>query len=722
MVAKKLIIVESPTKARTIQRYLNERYKVASSMGHILDLPGSKLGVDIEKGFEPSYIPIKGKEKIIKELKQISNKPERVILATDPDREGEAIAYHIEKVIERKAERVLFYEITQKGITDALKNTGKIDSSKVNAQEARRILDRLVGYGVSPLLWKVFKNFKLSAGRVQSVALRLICEREDEIRSFSPQEYWNIAVKLQKQDTREEFIAKLLKLKPETEVEAKKVISAFSSEQFRVESFKEGKKLKKPRPPYITSTLQQDASANLNMTASQTMRIAQQLFEGVEVQGKAVGLITYMRTDSVRIAKEKVAEARKFIKEKYGKEFIPGKPNIYKEKKGAQGAHEAIRPTSLLLPPNEIKQNLTSDQYKLYNMIWKRFLSSQGAQARYNTKKVIVQAGKYKFGASSERLDFPGFLLLAEIKESEGDEIPKMKDGEILSLTEVKKEQEFTKPKPRYTEGSMVKELEAKGIGRPSTYAPIISTIIKRGYVKKKEGKLIPTELGEMVSSVLVKNFSQLFDVKFTSEMEEQLDRVEAKDLKKTALLSRFYGNFSKSVARFDTEQVKQSLEEKTDETCEKCGKSMIIKIGRYGKFLACSGYPECKNTKPIAQEVERVEEECPLCGKDLVIKNSRYGRFLGCSSYPDCKFTKPFSTGIKCPICAGEIVERRTKRGKTFYGCGNYPKCKFFMWTPPVEKSCPKCGYKVMGKRGKSLVCPECKKDRKALGVGRKA
>ena len=708
---KNLIIVESPTKAHTINRYLNKEYEVASSRGHILDLPQNKLGVDIEKDFEPSYIPIKGKEKVIKELKQISGKAKRIILATDPDREGEAIAYHIQNIIERNTERVLFYEITEKGVTQALRNPGGIDMSKVDAQIARRILDRLVGYTVSPLLWKVFKKPALSAGRVQSVALRLICEKEKEIRSFVPQEYWNITVGLQKKETKEEFDAKLLEIKPKTEEEAVEVVDDISTKKFVVENFKKGKKLKHPKPPYITSTLQQDASANLNMGAAHTMKVAQALFEGVDVGGKAIGLITYMRTDSVRIADEKIKEARRFIKNTYGEEFIPQKPNIYREKKGTQGAHEAIRPTSLELPPSKVKQYLTYDQCRVYDIIWKRFLSSQSASAKYNTRKAVIKAGEYKFEAVSEMLEFPGFLLIAGVKEKEGKKVPELKKGEILHLVSVKKEQEFTNPKPRYTEGSMVKELEAKGIGRPSTYAPIISTIIQRGYVEKDKGKLVPTELGEMVNSVLIKNFSKLFAVKFTKEMEEQLDRVEARDIEKKELLSKFYEKFSESIGRFDTREARQSLEEVTDEICEKCGKPMVVKIGRYGRFLACSGYPECKNTRPLnkAPEVEKVGEKCPLCGRELVIKNARYGRFVACSGYPDCDFTKPVSTGVKCPECGDEIVERRTKRGKTIYGCKNYPQCKFSIWNSPIQITCPKCGYSIMEKKGKFLVCPKC-------------
>lgn len=708
---KNLIIVESPTKARTIKRYLNERYEVASSSGHILDLPGSKLGVSIDKDFEPVYVPIKGKEKIIRELKRISKNSKKVILATDPDREGEAIAYHIQKVIKREGERVLFYEITEKGVTQALKNPGKIDMAKVDAQIARRILDRLVGYTISPLLWKVFKSPNLSAGRVQSVALRLICEREDEIRRFVPQEYWDITVRLQKEKTKEEFGAKLLKIKPKTEKEAGQIVDAITKKKFVVESFKEEKQLKRPRPPYITSTLQQDASASLNMSATRVMKVAQGLFEGVEVGGKAIGLITYMRTDSVRIAREKISEARRFIKETYGEEFIPQKPNIYREKKGTQGAHEAIRPTSLKLPPLTVKQDLTNDQYRLYDMIWKRFLSSQGAPARYNTRKAVIKADEYKFEATSAMLEFPGFLLIAGIKKKESEKVPKLQKGEILSLVSIEKEQEFTNPKPRYTEGSMVKELEAKGIGRPSTYAPIILTIIHRRYVSKEKGRLVPTELGEMVNSILVKNFSELFNVKFTKEMEEQLDRIEARNIAKRELLSDFYSKFSKSIGSFSTKEARQSLEEVTDEICEKCGKPMVVKISKYGRFLACSGYPKCKNTRPLSNgsNIEKIREKCPLCGSDLVIKNSRYGRFIACSGYPDCEFTKPLGTGVRCPECGGELVERRTKRGKTFYACKNYPKCQFSMWNRPIQKTCPKCGHSIMEEKGKFITCPKC-------------
>lgn len=708
---KNLIIVESPTKARTIERYLKDRYKLISTKGHIMDLPANKLGVDIKKNFYPEYVPIKGKEKIIDSLKKASGKSGKVILATDPDREGEAIAYHIQNVIDNEVERVLFYEITEKKVIEALRNPGKIDMSKVDAQIARRILDRLVGYKISPLLWKVFKKRTLSAGRVQSVALRIICEREEEIRNFVPQEYWNIIVRLRKKEIKEEFNAKLVKVKPKTKQEAIKVVNEITRHNFIVSSFKSGIKLLRPKPPYITSTIQQEASANLNMSASRTMKIAQQLFEGIEVEGKAVGLITYMRTDSVRIAKDKVKEAREFIKDMYGKEYIPTKPNIYKEKKGAQGAHEAIRPTSLKMVPSKIRHYLTGDQYKIYNMIWKRFLASQSAPARYNTRKAIIESGQYEFEATSEILDFPGFLLVAGIKEKECEIIPELKKGEELSL--VKKpdmQQEFTKSKPRYTEGSMVKELETKGIGRPSTYAPIIWTLLQREYVIKDKGKLIPTELGIMVNSVLIKNFQELFNVKFTQSMEEQLDRVEAKDMGKTELLSNFNVKFSKSIAKFDTIKTRESLEEVTDEVCDKCGKQMVVKIGRFGRFLACSGYPQCKNTRPLKKEQEKkIGEKCPECGKELVIKDSRFGRFIACSGYPECKFTKPLGTGINCPECGNEIIERKTKRGRTFYGCKNYPKCKFSIWNPPFQKTCPECGCSVMEKRKKALVCPKC-------------
>ena len=696
----KVVIVESPTKARTIQGFLGKSYKVISSMGHIIDLPPKSFGVDVEKDFAPEYVVLK--KKIAKELKSAGNKAELVILATDPDREGEAIAYHIQSLMKKPAKRALFYEITKRAVENSIKNLGEIDSAKVEAQQARRILDRLVGYEISPLLWRVFNNKELSAGRVQSVALRIICEREKEIRDFKPEEFWDMKCKF-----KGDFFAKLIKLKVSSSGEAEKVEKELNLAEFIVKDFKKQEKQRAPYPPYITSTMQQDASSRLRFSTKQTMIIAQQLFEGIELKKGRVGLITYMRTDSLRVASHAINEAREYIGDNLGKEYLPEKPRGYGKTKGA---HEAIRPTSVHRTPELVKKFLTLQQFRLYSLIWQRFLASQITNARYETRSMNIKACKYELHAESETLKFLGFTKVYNIGQRKEEPIPELKSGDKLALLEVLKEQKFTQPKPRYTEGTMVKELESKGIGRPSTYAPIISRIIGKDYVRRTERKLVPTDLGESVNKVLVSHFQDIFNVHFTQQMEESLDKVESKEADRLSILKEFYKPFKHDVTQFAQarKEVKKEITDLTDEKCALCGKPMVIKWGRYGKFLACSGFPECKNVKPL--ESCETDEVCPKCGASLVKKEGKYGTFLACPNYPECKFTKPITLGIKCPECKGEILERRTKKGRIFYGCGNYPKCKFAVWYKPIDKKCPSCGYSIMVEKKGELICPKCK------------
>ncbi len=706
----KVVIVESPTKARTIQGFLGKTYKVISSMGHIIDLPPKKLGVDVEKDFAPEYVILK--KKISQEIKRIGNKAELVILATDPDREGEAIAYHIQSLIKKPAKRALFYEITKKAVEKALKDLGSIDSPKVEAQQARRILDRLVGYEVSPLLWRVFNNKGLSAGRVQSVALRIICEREKEIRDFKPEEFWDMKCKckggLKDAPT---FIAKLMKLKIKNKKEADKVEKELKLAEFIVKEFKKREKKRAPYPPYITSSMQQDASSRLGFSTKQTMMIAQQLFEGIELKKGRVGLITYMRTDSLRVASHAITEARKYIGDKLGKEYLPEKPRIYGN---AKGAHEAIRPTSVSHTPESIKNFLTPQQNRLYSLIWQRFLASQITNALYEVQSLKIKADKYELHAESEAMKFSGFTKIYSVGQKKEEPIPGLKSGDKITLLEILKEQKFTQPKPRYTEGTMVRELEAKGIGRPSTYSAIISRILGKKYVEKTNKKLIPTDLGESLNKVLVAHFQNVFNVDFTQQMEENLDKVESEKADKLSILKKFYKPFKKDITKFAEakKEIKKEITELTDEKCEICGKPMVIKWGRYGKFLACSGFPECKSIKSL--ESCETDEVCPKCGASLLRKEGKYGTFLACPNYPKCKFTKPITIGINCPECKGELIARRTKKGRTFYGCNNYPKCKFAIWDKPVAQKCPECGYSIMVEKKDGLKCPKCNEKKK--------
>jgi DNA topoisomerase-1 len=691
-----LIIVESPAKARTIGKFLGKNFCVEACMGHIRDLPKKRLGVDVADNFKPTYVTIPGRSKVIKLLKKKSEKMEKVYLGADHDREGEAICWHLKELLGREngLYRISFNEITAHSIREAVKNPALIDLHKVDAQQARRILDRLVGYMVSPLLWRKVRK-GLSAGRVQSVALRLICEREDEIKSFTPEEYWSITAQLEKQDG-QKFSAKLekigkVKVKLPGQEKAQSIVEELKGEKFIVKSVKHVEEQKNPPPPFITSSLQQEASSLLGFGARRTMLVAQQLYEGLDIgeEGRT-GLITYMRTDSVRVSKEAQKMCLKFIREKFGAEFAPQKPRSYKSKKGAQEAHEAIRPTEAWREPGKLENFLTPEQLKLYRLIWCKFLASQCKPACFKRMRVRITAGKFEFSASGSKILFQGFMIVYSKGHLSGRqgadekraELPHLEEREVLNLIELLPEQHFTKPPPRYSEGTLVKALEEKGIGRPSTYAPIISTIQGRGYVEKKERRLFPVELGMMVNKLLVANLGDYFDVKFTAKMESDLDKIEEGEVDWTRVVESFYQPFEVSIekAKQDMENLKQKLVEETDEICDKCGGKLVIRFGRYGRFIACSSFPKCRNTRPIIVE-----------------------------------------TGMNCsvPGCSGKIIERRTKRGRLFYGCSKYPDCDFVSWYKPVPVKCEKCGASFLvekrTKSGQVLQCvqPECDYER---------
>lgn len=682
--AQSLVIVESPAKAKTIGKFLGKGYKIAASMGHVRDLPKSQLGVDIEKNYEPKYITIRGKGKLIDELKKEAKKSERVFLATDPDREGEAISWHLATILGLNFNdecRIEFHEITKKALNDAIKNPRKINMNLVNAQQARRVLDRLVGYEISPILWKKVK-WGLSAGRVQSVAVKLICDRENEIKSFVPEEYWTITSKLKAKN--KQFEAKFygknnekMDLHNKEQVDA--IIEFVQNKPFKVSSVKKQEKKKNALPPFTTSTLQQEAFKKLNFTTKKTMSIAQQLYEGIDIKGEGtVGLITYMRTDSVRISDEAKNEARDYIDKNYGKEYLPKGNKTYKTKKNAQDAHEAIRPTSVFRNPNEIKDSLTNEQYKLYNLIWTRFLASQMSEAIYDTTSVDIDADGYIFKATGSILKFNGFLAIYDLEDDEKEsKLPEIELDEVLKLVNIDSKQHFTQPPSRYTEATLVKVLEEKGIGRPSTYAPIISTIQERGYVIKEKKFFVPTELGQIVTDLLIENFRDIVDIEFTAEMEKRLDEIEDGEENWVEVVDSFFKPLSEKISIAEQNISKVTLEEKvevTDVICEKCGRNMVIKKSKYGKFLACPGYPECKNTKPILDEID-----------------------------------------AECPKCGGKIVARKSKKGKLFYGCSNFPNCDFVSWDKPTRERCSKCGnilYEKNIKGEKKLVClnKDCK------------
>jgi len=728
---KNLLIVESPSKAKTLQKYLGKNYTVKSSVGHIRDLPPKKLGIDIENDFQPTYVTIRGKGKIIKQLKEAAKNSEAIYLGTDPDREGEAIAWHIANTLNGKKHdvyRVLFHEITKQGVRQGLENPHSIDERLVNAQQARRILDRLVGYKVSPFLWKTLYR-GLSAGRVQSVALRIIVEREREIEAFVPDEYWSIHAHLHGKS--EAFTADLHKVRGEdpeigSEDEAQGILDYLNDQSFVVDSIKKKTVSRNPYPPYTTSTLQQDAAYKLSFSPKKTMAIAQQLYEGMSVGGETVGLITYMRTDSTRLANEALNGARQAIKGWVGDRYLPKKPRQFTSKKGqVQDAHEAIRPTQWNLPPQKVKGQMPPDAYKLYSLIWYRLLGSQMSPAKYAQTTIDITAGEdYLFRCSGSILRFKGYLKAYErmpngYDPEEETTVPEdVSEGEVLTLNELEPKQHFTKPPAHYNESSLIKTLDSEGIGRPSTYSQIISTLYDRDYVRRDGRHLIPTELGLTVNDVLVKYFPEIFNTEFTARMESDLDKIEEGDDDWVEVVKEFYEPFRQSLEAVESKSkdIRKSLQEKTGETCEKCGREMVIKWGRNGKFLACSGFPECKNTKPLKEdEPEETGETCEKCGAPMVKKSGRYGSFLACSNYPECKFTKPVPIHVTCPEDGGEIVERQTRKGKVFYGCSNYPDCKFAVWDKPVDVECPSCGASYLVEKhtkskGDFLRCLQCK------------
>ncbi len=668
----KLLIVESPTKVKSIKKYLGGGYEVMASMGHVRDLPKSKLGVDIDKDFKPQYVNMADKKDLIKSLKTAAANSDGVLLATDPDREGEAISWHLAQILAldlNEENRVAFNEITETGVKSGIAAPHKINLDLVDAQQARRVLDRIVGYKLSPFLWKKVKS-GLSAGRVQTVALRLIVEREREIEKFNSEEYWSVDAKLMA--GRKTFTAKLygfadgrkIDLIPNGE-EAEKIVGALEGAVYAVSELKKGTRKKQPAPPFITSTLQQEASRKLGFTGQRTMRIAQQLYEGVDIKGTGTtGLITYMRTDSLRISEEARAAANAYIAEKYGKSYLPEKPRYFKTKSGAQDAHEAIRPTSVALAPEAVKDSLTAEQYKLYKLIWERFIASLMAVCVQNTVNADITAGDYLFKASGYSVKFDGFTVLYEEgKDEESDEgasLPEMSEGDVLKLKELTPNQHFTQPPARYTEPTLIKALDEYGIGRPSTYAPILSNIMNRDYIEREKKSLKPTNLGTVVSDLMVEYFDKIVDVKFTASLEEQLDEIEAGKRGWIDTIKAFYKDFEKlydkAESSLEGKRVKVPVEE-TDIVCEKCGRKMVIKSGRFGKFLACPGYPECKNTKPMPED--EVKQPCPKCGAKLVKKTSKKGKkFYGCSNYPQCDFAAPgIPTGETCPECGSYII-----------------------------------------------------------------
>jgi DNA topoisomerase-1 len=730
---KSLVIVESPAKANTINKILGKGFSVKASVGHIRDLPKSEMGVDVEKDFEPRYVTIPGKEKVIRELKKAAKEADKVYLAPDPDREGEAIAWHIASVItdaraksktkekEEKIFRVTFNEITERAVLEAMKHPGKIDLNKVDAQQARRVLDRLVGYGLSPLLWKKVRR-GLSAGRVQSVAVKLVVDREREIEAFLKEEYWNINLQVQG-PTPPAFPSRLYKYGGslvvnrdaadgerfliKTAEDAERIAREIEQQNLSVSKVEKKERKRSPYAPFTTSTLQQEAARKLRFTAKKTMMMAQQLYEGIELGGEgSVGLITYMRTDAVRVAPEAQQWAREYVERRFGKDYIPEKPPIYKSKSGAQEAHEAIRPTDMDRAPQAIKQFLSKDLYSLYSLIWNRFVASQMAPARLEQTTFVIEAPSktLEVRATGTVVRFDGFMVLYteskdEIEEEEGGILPNLKAGDPLQLLEIKPTQHFTQPPPRYTEASLVKALEEKGIGRPSTYATILSTVQDRKYVQKIESRFSPTELGVVVNDFLVERFPELIDIGFTARMEDELDSIEEGQMKWVSAVMDFYKPFSHELSEATKTMGKiRPADIPTDVVCEKCGLPMVIKWGRHGRFMACSGYPDCKNTRPLEGEGQEsapvvTDEKCPVCGSPMVLKSGRFGKFLACSRYPECKTTKPLSTGVKCPEDGGDIVERRTKKGKSFWSCNNYPKCKFASWYKPVPQKCPQCG-----------------------------
>ena len=727
---KSLIIVESPAKARTLKKYMGKDYDVKASVGHIRDLPVSKLGVDVNKDFSPQYVTIKGKSNIISDLKKAAKKADEIYLAPDPDREGEAIAWHIAHILQsekKPIKRALFHELTQKAIRAAIENSTDINHNKFHAQQARRILDRLVGYQISPLLWEKVRR-GLSAGRVQSVAVRMICDRESAIDKFQAVEYWTISENLEG-DNPPQFIAKLDKIsnrkaKVENQEQADEIVSTLKKAGHTVSAVDKKERRRYPSPPFITSTLQQDANRKFRFPAKRTMGLAQKLYEGIELGDKGpVGLITYMRTDSTRINNEAMEELRAFIAKDYGPDHLPAKPVAYKTSKASQDAHEAIRPTDVNLTPEKVAPYLEKGLLRLYTLIWKRFVASQMSPAIFDQTTVSIKADKYLLKTQGAILRFKGFMAL--YVESTGDEngetngkqgksdkagtiIPDVAIGDTLKLLTVDPKQNFTQPPPRYTEATLVKALEENGVGRPSTYAAIISTIQDKEYVIQQQRKFMPTDLGKLVNELLVEHFPAIINTEFTASMEENLDKVEEGKSNWIKLLQTFYGPFEKTLAaaKQDMKSVKkQGIP--TGLPCKSCDGNLVIKWGKTGEFLACENYPECKFTQNFKKDengtiipIEKEEpvdsgEKCEKCGKPMVYKHGRYGKFLACSGYPECKHIKAQTTGVKCPEenCKGELVQKISKKGKVFFSCNTFPKCKFATWDKPVPKQCPSCG-----------------------------
>lgn len=714
---KSLVIVESPTKAKTIAKYLGPEFVVLSSFGHVRDLPKKDLGVDVEHDFKPKYvIPLKAK-KVVSELKKAAAKANMVYFASDEDREGEAIAWHLREILDLPAERVkriTFHEITEHAIQAALEHPRAIDEHLVDAQQARRVLDRLVGYKLSPFLWhKVARG--LSAGRVQSVIVRLIVEREREITAFNPQEYWSIEAQLRKNAETATFTAKLSKKDGETldkfalanEDAAKKVAADVDGAAWTVTAIEKKRSFRSAPAPFTTSTLQQEANNKLGFSAKQTMMIAQQLYEGVELGSQGhVGLITYMRTDSQNLSEKFLGEARDFILAAHGKDFCPDVPKKFKTKsKGAQEAHEAIRPTTATLRPEDLKEYLDSRQLKLYELIWQRAIASQMTDAEIESSGINIDARKtgaplYTFRATGQVIIFKGFLEVYDM-DTKDNLLPSLAENETLAADAVEPKQHFTEPPPRYTEAAIVKALEENGVGRPSTYAPTLSTVVDRGYVEKDGRKLKPTDLAFLVNDLLVAHFPDIVDMTFTARMEEHLDDIAEGKEAWAPVIKEFYEPFEKNLMDKEKEVSKKDITETaTDVVCEKCGKPMIIKFGRFGKFLACTGFPECRNTKQIKADGEITEtpttdEKCPTCGAPMMVKQGRFGAFLSCTRYPDCKTVKPIQkkTGVKCPSCnQGDIIEKKTRKGKMFFACSRYPECSFALWSKPTGEMCPKC------------------------------
>jgi DNA topoisomerase I len=745
-----LVVVESPAKARTINKYLGANYVVKASVGHIRDLPKSKIGVDLDEGtFEPVYEVIEGKKKVLGEIRKAAREVETVYLASDPDREGEAIAWHIAeeiKDVNHNLRRVLINEITKKGVTQAIANPLAIDMNKTDAQQARRILDRLVGYKISPILWNKVQR-GLSAGRVQSVAVRLVCEREEEIKAFIPEEYWSVDVTCRATQP-PPFEARILrwhgeKAEPKTKDEAEAIATELAAGPATVASVEKKERRKKPQAPFITSRLQQDAARKLRYSAKRTMALAQRLYEGVELGEEGpTGLITYMRTDSTRISDDAMTALRAHITETYGADYLPAEPNTYGNKDRAQDAHEAIRPTLMEWPPERVAAALVNhpegnELVKLYTLIWQRFVASQMVPAVYDQTTVDIERGAAVLRATGQVMKFAGYTKVYEVAETDDAKaeaaesadklLPPLEVGEAITLESIRPEQHFTQPPPRFSEASLVKELEERGIGRPSTYAAIMSTIVDRGYVEKKEARFFPTELGILVNGLLVVSFPEIVSSDFTAKMEADLDHVEEGREDWRKLLSTFYGPFKLELEKAETEMRDVKREEiATEWTCEKCGKPMVIKWGRNGSFLACQGYPECRNTMEVVKNLDgtwekvppqTTDEVCETCGAPMTVKRGRFGSFLACTRYPDCKTTKPISLGVKCPRqgCGGFIAEKRSRRGKPFYGCSNWAKkqCDFVAWDKPIPQPCPICQAKFVlkkeTKRGTTLRCMDC-------------